>query len=87
MKDRWTAIGTVPPSGEEAELARFVGETSDGRIWATKSLSTDCPEADYPEIVSGVLAVPCRRSREIICSFSAKSVCRPKLGRQSGKNL
>lgn len=58
MKDRWTAIGTVPPSGEEAELARFVGETSDGRIWATKSLSTDCPEADYPEIVSGVLAVP-----------------------------
>lgn len=58
MRGRWTAIGAVPPAGMEAALTRFVGQASDGRIWATKSLSADLPEADYPEAVSGVLAVP-----------------------------
>ncbi|RKE83929.1 HWE histidine kinase domain-containing protein [Rhizobium sp. AG855] len=58
MKDRWTAIGTVPPQGEEEALAAFVSRNSEGRIWGTKSLSTDFPEADYPEVVSGVLSVP-----------------------------
>lgn len=58
MKGRWTAIGAVPPAGDEAALASFVSEASDGRIWGTKSLSTDFPDADYPETVSGVLSVP-----------------------------
>lgn len=58
MNGRWTAIGAVPPAGEEAGLANFVGGVSDGRIWATKSLSSVFPYADYPETVSGVLSVP-----------------------------
>jgi light-regulated signal transduction histidine kinase (bacteriophytochrome) len=58
MNGRWTAIGAVPPAGKEVALANFVSEASDGRIWGTKSLSADFPEADYPEIVSGVLSVP-----------------------------
>ncbi|MDH4441318.1 MAG: GAF domain-containing protein [Rhizobium sp.] len=58
MKGRWTAIGSYPPAGEEARLAGFVGGVADGRIWGTKSLSADFPGADYPETVSGLLAVP-----------------------------
>jgi light-regulated signal transduction histidine kinase (bacteriophytochrome)/CheY-like chemotaxis protein len=58
MRGRWTAIGAVPPAGEEVALANFVSKASDGRIWVTKSLSADFPDADYPEVVSGVLSVP-----------------------------
>lgn len=59
MNGRWTAFGAAPPSGREADLARFVGDVADGRIWATKALSEDYPpSADYCEDVSGVMAVP-----------------------------
>lgn len=59
MNGRWTAIGATPPRGREVDLARFIGEVADGRIWSTKTLSEDYPPAaDYFEDVSGVMAVP-----------------------------
>lgn len=59
MNGRWTAIGATPPQGREMDLARFIGEVADGRIWSTKTLSQEYPPAvDYFEDVSGVMAVP-----------------------------
>lgn len=59
MNGRWTAIGSTPPSGAEEDLARFVSEVADGRIWSSKTLSKDHPPAAaYFEDVSGVMAVP-----------------------------
>jgi light-regulated signal transduction histidine kinase (bacteriophytochrome) len=59
MGGRWTAIGAAPPPGREVDLARFIGEVAEGRIWSTKTLSQDYPPAsDYFEDVSGVMAIP-----------------------------
>ncbi|MFN3717427.1 MAG: HWE histidine kinase domain-containing protein [Rhizobium rhizophilum] len=59
MNGRWTAIGATPPRGSEVDLARFIGEVANGRIWSTKALSEDYPPAsDYFEDVSGIMAVP-----------------------------
>ncbi|MBX9466525.1 MAG: GAF domain-containing protein [Rhizobium sp.] len=59
MNGRWTAIGATPPRGSEVDLARFIGEVANGRIWSTKTLSEDYPPAsDYFEDVSGIMAVP-----------------------------
>jgi light-regulated signal transduction histidine kinase (bacteriophytochrome) len=59
MNGRWTAIGAAPPPGREVDLAHFIRDVADGRIWSTKTLSDDYPPAaDYFEDVSGVMAVP-----------------------------
>ncbi|THV15454.1 HWE histidine kinase domain-containing protein [Rhizobium rhizophilum] len=59
MNGRWTAIGATPPRGSEVDLARFIGEVANGRIWSTNTLSEDYPPAsDYFEDVSGIMAVP-----------------------------
>ncbi|MFN3636003.1 MAG: HWE histidine kinase domain-containing protein, partial [Rhizobium rhizophilum] len=59
INGRWTAIGATPPRGSEVDLARFIGEVANGRIWSTKTLSEDYPPAsDYFEDVSGIMAVP-----------------------------
>ena len=59
INGRWTSIGIVPPGGEEANLARFVGEQTDGGIWATHALSAAYPAADtYYEDVSGMMTIP-----------------------------
>lgn len=59
MNGKWTSVGTAPPPGDEAYLAQFISEVSEGGIWATHALSEQFPAAQaYYEQVSGVMAIP-----------------------------
>ncbi|HEV7305383.1 HWE histidine kinase domain-containing protein [Ensifer sp.] len=56
---QWTGLGTTPGDGEVAGLLDFLRLTSEGRVWATHTLSQKLPEAAaYREKASGVLAIP-----------------------------
>lgn len=53
------AHGTTPPAEAIPDLARHVAAVSDGRVWASHSLSRDLAGAEaYVADVSGVLAIP-----------------------------
>ncbi|MDQ0318861.1 light-regulated signal transduction histidine kinase (bacteriophytochrome)/CheY-like chemotaxis protein [Pararhizobium capsulatum DSM 1112] len=56
---RWHAHGATPSPAEIPPLARFVTSISEGRIWATHSLSRHFPEAEnYYQLAAGLLAIP-----------------------------
>jgi light-regulated signal transduction histidine kinase (bacteriophytochrome) len=59
MNGRWSSAGAAPPAASIPDLARFVGATCEGRIWATHALPRAHPPAEaYHEAVSGLLAIP-----------------------------
>lgn len=55
----WSGFGATPSATEIPALAQFIGQVSEGRVWATHQLSRAFPEAQaYYQIASGVLAIP-----------------------------
>lgn len=67
----WTPSGTVPPEEAITEIATFLNEHAEGRIWATHSLMRELPEAEaYAADVSGLLAIPLsQRPRDYLFFF------------------
>ncbi len=55
----WASLGTAPSAEMMPGLLEFVRDISEGRVWATHTLSQKMPEAAaYSDRVSGLLAIP-----------------------------
>ncbi len=56
---KWSSYGITPPADAIPQLARFVADAAEDRVWATSSLSQRFAEAEaYVADASGVLAIP-----------------------------
>ena len=59
LNGRWTGFGSTPPASAISGLANFLGNVSQGRIWASHDLANRYPAAeDFGQQAAGVLAIP-----------------------------
>ncbi len=71
----WTHIGDVPPAKTAPTLMRFLGVTSQGKVWATSELAAHLPAAqEYTADVSGLMAVPLSQTPKDYLIFFRKEV-------------
>lgn len=76
LKGKSRSVGSVPPPGGMAALARLATNVADGTIWATHMLSGHLPGAEnFAASAAGVMAVPLsHRPRDYLFFFRKELV-------------
>lgn len=71
----WRSWGSVPPASAIPALARLAGPLSEGRVWATHSLSQRMPEAEaFCAEAAGVLAISLAQTKGEYLFFFRKEL-------------
>ena len=76
MDGTWASHGSTPPKTRIAALARYVGQVSEGKVWASHELPDALPDAaEYAAEAAGVLAVPLsQQPRDFLFFFRKEQV-------------